>query len=187
MVMTAVRMIVLAVVAILAVLFLLDWAVRTRKVSPFSAIARFCRANIDPLVAPMERRIVRAGGLPSNAPLWALAVAVIGGIILISVVNYIVQQLLIANFAINSGPGGLYRLLVMWTFGILRIALLVRVLSSWFPISPYSPWVRWAFSLSEPILKPLRQIVPNFGMIDITPIIAYFALGFIQNLFLSIG
>lgn len=184
---TAIRLVVLAVVAVLAVLFLLDWAVRTRKVGPFSALARFCRKHVDPLVAPMERRIVRAGGVPSSAPLWALGVAVVAGIILISLSNYVVEQILIANYAVNSGPGGLYRLLVMWTFTILRAALLVRVLSSWFPISPYSPWVRWAFALSEPILKPLRQIVPNMGMIDITPIIAYFALGLLQNVFLSIG
>ncbi len=184
---TAIRFIVLAVVAVLAVLFLLDWAVRTRKVGPFSALARFCRSKVDPIVAPMERRVVRAGGLPSSAPLWALAAAVVLGIILISVTNYIIQQVMIANFAVSSGPAGLYRLLVTWTFTILRAALLVRVLSSWFPISPYSVWVRWAFALSEPILKPLRQIVPNLGMIDITPIIAYFALGLLQNVFLSIG
>lgn len=184
---TAIRLIVLAVVALLAVLFLLDWAVRTRKVGPFSALARFCRSKVDPIVAPMERRVVRAGGSPDSAPLWALAAAVVLGIILISVTNYIIQQVMIANFAINSGPGGLYRLLVTWTFTILRAALLVRVLSSWFPISPYSVWVRWAFTLSEPILKPLRQVVPNLGMMDITPIIAYFALGLLQNVFLSIG
>lgn len=185
--MTAIRLIVLAVVAVLAVLFLLDWAVRTRKVGPFSALARFCRKNVDPLVAPMERRVVRAGGLPSSAPLWALGVAVIAGILLISITDYIARQIMVANFAINSGPGGLYRLLVMWTFTILRAALIVRVLSSWFPISPYSVWVRWAFALSEPILRPLRQVVPNIGMIDITPIIAYFALGLLQSLFLSVG
>lgn len=183
----AIRLIVLAVVAVLAVLFLLDWAVRTRKVGPFSALARFCRSNVDPIVAPMERRVVRAGGLPSSAPLWALGAAVVAGILLISVSNYIIEQIMVANYAINSGPGGLYRLLVIWTFTILRAALLVRVLSSWFPISPYSVWVRWAFTLSEPILKPLRQIVPNLGMMDITPIIAYFALGLLQNVFLSIG
>ncbi len=183
----AIRLVVLAVVGVLAVLFLLDWAVRTRKVGPFSALARFCRSKVDPLVAPMERRVVRAGGLPSSAPLWALGAAVVAGIILISVTNYIIEQVIIANYAINSGPGGLYRLLVMWTFTILRAALLVRVLSSWFPISPHSVWVRWAYALSEPILKPLRQIIPNLGMMDITPIIAYFALGLLQNLFLSIG
>jgi YggT family protein len=185
--MTAIRLIVLAVVALLAVLFLMDWAVRTRKVGPFSALARFCRKHVDPLVAPMERRVVRAGGLPSSAPLWALAVAVIGGILLISITDYVVKQIMFANLAISSGPGGLYQLLVMWTFTILRAALIVRVLSSWFPISPYSPWVRWAFALSEPILRPLRQVIPNLGMIDITPIIAYFALGLLQSLFLSVG
>lgn len=185
--MTVVRMLVLTVVGILSVLFLLDWAVRTRKVGPFSALARFCRAKVDPIVAPMERRVVRAGGLPSSAPLWALAAAVIGGIVLISIANFIITQVMIANFAINSGARGLYQLLVMWTFTILRAALIVRVLCSWFPISPYSVWVRWAFALSEPILRPLRQIVPNLGMIDITPIIAYFALGLLQNLFQSIG
>jgi len=187
MALTAVRVVVLAVVAILSVLFLLDWAVRTRRVGPFSAIARFCRSTVEPIIAPMERRVVRAGGLPSTAPLWALAAAVVGGILFISLANFFVQQVLIANYAMSSGPGGLYRLLVMWTFTILRAALIVRVLCSWFPISPYSLWVRWAFVLSEPILKPLRQIVPNLGMIDITPIIAYFALGLLQSVFLSIG
>lgn len=186
MVMTAVRFIVLAVVAILAVFFLLDWAVRTRKVGPFSAIARFCRSRVDPLIAPMERRILRAGGVASTAPLWALGAAVIGGILLISIVNYIVEQVLVANYAINSGPGGLYRLLVLWTFTLLRAALIVRVISSWLPVSPHSVWLRWAYALSEPILRPMRQIVPNFGMVDITPILAYFLLGLLQNLFLSI-
>lgn len=187
MILTAARLIVLAVVSILAVLFLLDWAVRTRKVSPFSALARFCRSTVDPLVAPMERRVVRAGGLPSHAPLWALAVAVIGGILLLSVLNYVVAQILMVTYAVQSGPNGLYHLLVSWTFLILRTALIVRVISSWLPVSPYSPWVRWSFVLSEPMLRPLRQIIPNFGMLDITPIIAYFLLGILAGFMQSIA
>jgi uncharacterized protein YggT (Ycf19 family) len=35
--------------------------------------------------------------------------------------------------------------------------------------------------VSEPILKPLRQIIPSMGPIDITPIIAYFIIGFLQG------
>ena len=35
--------------------------------------------------------------------------------------------------------------------------------------------------MSEPILKPLRQVIPSMGPIDITPIIAYFLIGFIQS------
>ena len=39
------------------------WAVRTRRLGPFSRVSRFFRTNIDPLMAPVERRVVRAGGL----------------------------------------------------------------------------------------------------------------------------
>jgi YggT family protein len=49
------------------------------------------------------------------------------------------------------------------------------------PVSPYSPWIRWAYAVSEPILKPLRQVIPAMGPVDITPIIAYFVIGFIQG------
>ena len=35
--------------------------------------------------------------------------------------------------------------------------------------------------LSEPILRPLRQVIPNLGMIDITPIVAYLLLGLLQS------
>ncbi|MFP5354024.1 MAG: YggT family protein [Gemmatimonadota bacterium] len=55
------------------------------------------------------------------------------------------------------------------------------MISSWVRVSPYSRWVRWAYTLSEPILRPLRQIVPTLGMIDITPIIAYLLLGLLER------
>jgi YggT family protein len=84
-------------------------------------------------------------------------------------------------FAVGSGPRGIFRLIVSWLFDFVRIAILVRVISSWLPISPYSKWIRWSYALSEPILRPLRQVIPSLGMIDITPIIAYFLLGFIQG------
>jgi YggT family protein len=45
--------------------------------------------------------------------------------------------------------------------------------------------VRWSFVLSEPILKPLRSVIPPLGMIDVTPIIAYFALSLLQPLVLG--
>jgi YggT family protein len=56
------------------------------------------------------------------------------------------------------------------------------VISSWLPISPYSPWVRWSYQLSEPVLQPLRRIVPVLGGLDITPIVAYILLNIIESL-----
>jgi YggT family protein len=155
-------------------------------VNVFGALARYCRSKIDPVLEPIERKVVRAGGNPATAPLWALAAIVIGGILLISLLDFIRGEVVGLTLAMRSGPGGIFRLLVAWTFSFIRIALLVRVISSWLPISPYSPWIRWSYAISEPILKPLRAVIPTLGPIDITPIIAYFLIGIIQSAVLSL-
>jgi len=176
------RTVLLSIALVFGAICVLDWAVRTRKISPFNAIARFCRSTVDPLIVPIERKVVRAGGTPAAAPLWALAAVVVGGILLLTLLDFI--RLGVANsiIASQSGAGGIFHLLVSWTFTILKIALLVRVISSWLPVSPYSAWVRWSYVLSEPILAPMRRIVPNLGGLDVTPILAYFLLNLTESL-----
>jgi YggT family protein len=177
----AVRFILVISAGVFAAFCILDWLVRTRRVNLFGSLARFSRSKIDPILEPIERRVLAAGGNPASAPLWALAAVVIGGILLVSVLDFLRSEILGLAFALQSGPGGMIKLLVSWTFDFVRIAILVRVVSSWLPISPYSPWVRWSYAVSEPLLKPLRQIIPGVGPIDITPILAYFILGFLQG------
>lgn len=176
----------LSVAVVFGAICLLDWAVRTRKISPFNAVARFCRSTVDPFIAPIERRVVRAGGTPASAPLWALAVVVIGGILLLTLLDIVRLEVVRSIIASQEGSAGIFRLLVSWTFTILKTALIVRVISSWLPISPYSAWVHWSYRLSEPILSPLRRIVPVLGGLDITPIVAYILLYFIEQLLLGL-
>lgn len=180
------RVALFAVAALLAVVCAVDWAVRTRRISPFGPVARFFRANVDPLIAPVERRVVRAGGLPTAAPWWALVAVVVGGILLLSLLSFVRRQIALIDHAVDAGPPGIYRLIVSTVFSLLQIALLVRVASSWFRISPYSAWVRWSYTLTEPILRPLRAVVPTLGMIDITPIIAYFLLQIVAGFLLGV-
>jgi YggT family protein len=177
-----VRTILLSIALIFGVICVLDWAVRTRKISPFNAIARFCRSTVDPLIAPIERKVVRAGGTPAAAPLWALAAVVVGGILLLTFLDFIRLEIAQSIIASQNGAAGIFHLLVSWTFTILKIALLVRVISSWLPVSPYSVWLRWSYFLSEPILAPMRRIVPNLGGLDVTPILAYFLLNLTESL-----
>ena len=171
--------------AALAVVFGIDWLVRTRRINPFNPVARFFRGSVDPLLAPVERRVVSAGGMPSSAPWWALVVVVVGGIVLISLLGFVRNQLIGIAFAAEQGPRGILRLLVSLTFSVLQLALFIRVISSWFRISPYSPWIRWTFQITEPVLAPLRRVIPSVGMIDITPIIAYFILSLLSSVILS--
>lgn len=164
---------------------LLDWLVRTRRLNPFGNIGQFLRRNVDPLFAPVERRVVRAGGSPAAAPWWALVFVVIGGIVLLSLLGFLRNQIVNASFAMRS-PQGMVRLLVDWTFGVLQLAIVVRVVSSWLQLSPFSKWVRWSYTLSEPLLRPLRQIVPPLGMIDVTPLVAFILLRLLQSFVLSL-
>jgi YggT family protein len=176
----------LSIAVVFGAICVLDWAVRTRKISPFNAVARFCRSTVDPFISPIERKVVRAGGAPASAQLWALAAVVIGGILLLTLLDLIRSEVIDSIIASQAGAVGIYHLLVRWTFTILKLALIVRVVSSWLPVSPYSLWIRWSYSLTEPLLLPLRRIVPGMGGIDFTPIIAYFLLDIIESILLRL-
>lgn len=159
----------------------MDWGVRTRRIPPFSGFARWIRGSVSPVFAPMERRIVRAGGLPTAAPWWTLAAVVIGGIVVLSLLNFVRDQLAMALVLGAQGTAGLFRLVVSLTFGFLNLALLWRVGSSWVQASPYSKWVRWSYAATEWMLGPIRSILPNMGMIDLSPLVAYFLLGVVRS------
>lgn len=159
-----------------------SWAVRTRRIPPFSPTAQLIRKRVEPwLVNPVERRILRAGGSPYAAPWWALAAVIVGGLVLVSAVQFLRDQLVMLLYA-STQSGSLIAILFKWTFAILRIALIVRVIASWVGGSPYSKWWGWSYRLTEWMLAPLRSIIPTIGMIDITVLVAYFGLGLLESL-----
>ena len=59
---------------------------------------------------------------------------------------------------------------------VLSWAIIIRALITWFPIAPDSPIVRVLDDITEPIMAPLRRVVPRIGMLDITPIVALLLL-----------
>lgn len=179
-----VRRVFLVAAIALGVVAALDWAVRTRRLSPFSGIARFMRASVDPLIAPIERRVVRAGGLPHTAPWWALGAVVLGGIIVIYVLQFVGSQIAMAAFATQGGGAGIVGLVLGWAISLLQIALIVRVIGSWVGQSRHSRWVGWSYRLTDWMIEPLRRVIPNIGMIDITPLVAYFALSLLRGVLL---
>ena len=176
------RVVAFGAAVLVGLIALADWAVRTRRLNPFSAVGRFMRKRVDPLLVPIERRVVSAGGRPSSAPAWALVTVVVGSLLLLWGLQFLTGQLAVAAGAVDVGPRGVVRLLVHWTFALLQIALLFRVVSSWLRVSPFSRWVRWSYTLTEWLLRPLRRVVPASGMFDITPIVGYFALVLLERL-----
>ena len=66
-------------------------------------------------------------------------------------------------------------------FQALTFAIIARALISWFPLGPNHPIVRIMNDVTEPVLAPLRRVVPMIGMIDITPLVAILLLQVIEQ------
>lgn len=74
----------------------------------------------------------------------------------------------------------MYRIINL-IFEIINILILIRILLSW--LAPYSrnEFTNLVYSLTEPILKPFRYLLP-FGNLrmDLSPVLAYFALRIVR-------
>lgn len=86
--------------------------------------------------------------------------------------------------------GEVLALVINVVFQVLWWAILIRVLLSWLPmanvrIDPYNPAVRLLFSITDPILEPLRKYT-TVGMIDLSPIVALLGLDFIRQILITL-
>ena len=143
-----------------------SWAVRTRRISPFSKWANLIRRTTDPVLKPIEGQLLRRGGNPQNAEWWLLGVTVAGGIVVISGAGWIASQFLLVT------RGGL-RGVILLAGQIVTWALIIRVIGSWLGAGRHNRFMRPMYFLTDWIVEPLRKIIPPFGAIDITPIAAW--------------
>jgi YggT family protein len=164
---------------------LTHWAVRSRRITPFGAWPRFMRRASDPVLLPLERRIVRSGGSPQDAPLWLVGLVIAGGLLLLTLVHWLAGFVATLGYLATAGPRTWLRFAVSTLFSVLMIALFVRVIASWFGISPYRPWMRVAIALTEWLLGPIRRILPPVGMIDFSPLVAWLLLSLLRGFVLS--
>ena len=78
------------------------------------------------------------------------------------------------------------RVIVELIVNVLWLAILGRVLLSWFPeVNRNNPIVVIIYQVSEPILSPLRRVVPRMGSFALTPMIAIILLWLISSILLS--
>ncbi len=69
--------------------------------------------------------------------------------------------------------------------GIYNLVILARVISSWIIQDPTSQILRFLYAVTEPILGPIRSIMPNMGL-DFSPIVAYLLLNILRRILTSI-
>jgi len=68
---------------------------------------------------------------------------------------------------------------------IYNIVIFARVLMSWIIRDPGNPIYHFLYELTEPVLAPIRRIMPSMGL-DLSPIIAYMVLNLLARLIASL-
>lgn len=80
---------------------------------------------------------------------------------------------------------GMMVLLIIRILDIYNMIIFARVIASWIVQDPYNPIYRFLFTMTEPIMGPIRRMMPNMGL-DFSPIVAYLLINILQRILHSI-
>lgn len=175
------RVLVFAAFVLAVLVAVAGWLVRTRRLSPFGPLGRMLRALSDPVLAPVEARMLRWGGTPTQAGWWLVIAVAVAGLLLIGLARWLETTVYTLAAAAHAGPGALVALLISAVYDVLVLALIVRVLGSWFGAFRFSRWTRWAYPLTDWLVEPLRRVLPPLGMIDWSPLAAWLILWLLKS------
>ncbi len=76
--------------------------------------------------------------------------------------------------------------LVFFLLDLYSFVVFVSVALSWLRLSPENPVVRVTSALTEPVLAPLRRVIPPLGGFDITPIVLLLGIELVKKLLLGL-
>src|SRR5438034_6136375 len=168
-----------------ALVALASWLVRTRRLSPFGPVGRALRGATEPVLRPVERRLVRLGGNPVHAGWWLVVVVAAGGVLLLALLDWIIHTVGSVVGSVANGPRGVVLLLIPLAYWVLVAALMLRVIASWFGFFRYARWMRPAYALTDWFVEPIRRLLPTMGTLDWSPLAAWLLLYVLERMLLA--
>lgn len=66
-------------------------------------------------------------------------------------------------------------------FEVYIVLMFVRIVLSWIRHNPYQPVIKFIYEITEPVLAFFRRIIPPLGVVDLSPIVAFFVMGLVKN------
>ncbi|HEV7745605.1 MAG TPA: YggT family protein [Pyrinomonadaceae bacterium] len=175
---SAVTVFIIAVIA----LVLLRLITNLANPNPFGWTSRTVRGLTDPLINPVRRALARFAVDPKYAPLVTILTVILFGWFALQLMGAI-------TFTISGVVQSLARRAVAPVFGFLlhgllslyNLAIFVRIIFSWFGVSYANRLMRFLVNITEPLLGPLRRLIPLVGGFDISPIIALVIIQILQR------
>jgi YggT family protein len=163
------------------VLMILRLILNYADLNPFTWFAMTVRRLSDPLVNPVRRALAGFGGEPKLAPLITILLVILVGWFAVQLAASILSTLAGILLAIQLGAFvaiigyALYGLL-----GVYSLLIFIRIIFSWGMLSYANPVMRFLVNATDPLLVPLRRMIPPLGMMDISPIVAFIILWLFQ-------
>ncbi|GGQ09687.1 YggT family protein [Shewanella litoralis] len=157
----------------LMVVILRFW-LQLAKADFYNPFSQFVVKATQPIVAPMRRVLPSIGSIDTSSILLALIVVVLKMLVLTFIAGAGFDILTILLFSVVS---------VLKNAGVLLFwMLLIRAILSWFN-QGYNPVVMIMTQLTEPILAPVRKILPSLGGLDLSVLVVFIAMNFLNMLF----
>ena len=173
---------VITVIIAMILLMVLRLIVIQADFNPFGWIAITTRRLTDPIVAPIRRALVGFGVDPKFSPLVTILITILLGYFTLQLVRSIANTLLGVLVSVQSRQ--VVPIFGYVLYGMLSLYLLlifIRIIFSWAMISYSNRIMRFLVNTTEPLLGPLRRIVPPLGMWDISPIVALIIIWLFQQ------
>ena len=170
-----------AIIVAVIVLMVLRLIADAMDLNPFGWMSRTIHRLTDALVVPVRGGLRNFGMDPKFAPLVAILLVILLGYFLLQLVGTIATT--IAGVLVGVQEGAMISVLGFLLYGAISIYILliiIRIVFSWGMVSYSNRLMRFLVDVTEPLLGPLRRIIPPLGWIDISPIVAFIILWLFQ-------
>jgi YggT family protein len=173
--------VVAAIVAII-VLLLIRLALNYADLNPFSRPVLTVRNLTDPFLAPVRRALMGFGFSPNMAPLVTILIAILVGWLALELAGTIINTLAGMTNSVREGrPVRVVGFLLYGALGVYSLLIFIRIIFSWGQVSYSNRVMRFLVRATEPLLGPLRRIIPPLGFMDISPIVAFLLIWLFQR------
>lgn len=169
-----------AIVAII-LLMILRLIGDAADLNPFAWTSRTLRRLTDVFVVPVRGSLRQVGVDPKFAPLVVILVSILLGYFLLQLLATLAMTL--SGVISSAQSGSLILVLGFILYGLISIYILLifmRIIFSWGMVSYTNRVMRFLVDTTEPLLAPLRHLIPPLGRFDISPIVAFLILWLFQ-------
>jgi YggT family protein len=163
------------------VLMVLRLIANQLDLNPFSWSSLTIRRLTDPFITPVRRALMRYGVDPKYAPLVTILLTILLGWFALTLVHGLANTIAGLIFGLTSGR--VVALLGYVIYGLVSIYIMlvfVRIILSYTTLGYGNRVMRFLINVTEPLMGPLRRIVPTVGMFDISPLVAFIILWILQ-------